>query len=103
MLLDGNRPDFLEGTGQITCTFRSIPLLPQSYAVKMLVRAANVTDFIITYREVALFNVVGDLAQYGYTGDFLTWASRSTPVVVPYEWRLPDGTTVDVALSRPVH
>ena len=41
MLLDGHRPDFLEGTGQITCTFRSIPLLPQNYTVKMIVRAAN--------------------------------------------------------------
>ena len=46
MLLDGHRPDFLEGAGQITCTFRSIPLLPQSYTVKMIVRAANVKDLI---------------------------------------------------------
>ena len=30
MLLDGHRPDFLKGAGQITCTFKSIPLLPQN-------------------------------------------------------------------------
>jgi len=100
MLLDGQRPAFLEGTGKITCTFRSIPLLPQSYTVKMMVRAATITDFIMTYREVAYFSVAGDLAEYGYKGEFLTWASRSAPVVVPYEWRLPDGTAVDVALKR---
>ena len=100
MLLDGNRPEFLEGTGQIKCTFKSIPLLPQSYTVKLILRAENVTDLIIPYREVALFNVVGDLADYGYRGEFLTWASRSTPVVVPYEWCLPDGTTTSVALIR---
>jgi lipopolysaccharide transport system ATP-binding protein len=102
MLLDGHRPDCLEGAGQITCTFRSIPLLPQSYTVKMVVRAANVKDLIVNYQEVASFSVVGDLAEYGYKGEFLTWALRSTPVVVPYEWRLPDGKTVAVALSRPV-
>jgi lipopolysaccharide transport system ATP-binding protein len=101
MLLDGNRPDFLEGAGQITCTFRSIPLLPQSYTVKMSVRAANITDLIITYRDVAYFTVVGNLADYGYKGEFLTWALSATSVVSPYEWRLPDGTTVAVALGRP--
>ncbi len=101
MLLDGHRPDSLKGAGQITCTFRSIPLLPQNYTVKMIIRAANAKDLIVNYREVAGFSVVGDLAEYGYKGEFLTFARHSTPVVVPYEWRLPDGTTAAVALNRP--
>src|SRR3984885_13990934 len=103
MLLDGHRPDFLEGEGQITCTFRSIPLLPQNYSVKMSIRSTNVIDLIISYQEVACFGVVGDLSEYGYKGDFLTYATHSTSVVVPYEWRLPDGTSVAVALSRPTN
>ena len=101
MLLDGHRPGFLDGTGKISCTFRSIPLLPQSYTVKMIVRAANAKDQIIRYQEVGYFNVVGDLAEYGYKGEFLTNARYSTPVVVPYEWRFPDGSTAAVALRRP--
>ena len=101
MLLDGHRPNFLQGTGQVTCTFKSIPLLPQSYTVYILIRAANAKDRIIDHQEVSHFSVVGDLAEYGYKGEFLAFARYSTPVVVPYEWRLPDGTTVAVALSRP--
>jgi lipopolysaccharide transport system ATP-binding protein len=101
MLLDGHSPDFLEGTGQITCTFKSIPLLPQNYTVKMIIRAASVDDLIVNYQEVAGFSVVGDLAEYGYKGDFRTYARHSTSVVVPYEWRLPDGTTAAVTLNRP--
>jgi len=100
MLLDGHRPSFLEGAGVLTCTFRAIPLLPQNYTVKMRLQAANVKDVIVPYQEVASFSVVGDLSEYGYKGDFLTWALRSTPVVIPYEWRLPDGTTARVALTR---
>jgi len=100
MLLDGHRPEFLEGAGQVTCTFKSIPLLPQSYIVKMIVRAENVKDLIVPYQEVAYFSVVGDLAEYGYKGEFVTWAPHSTPVVVPYEWRLPEGNTVAVTLTR---
>ena len=69
--------------------------------VKLSVRAENVRDLIVAYQEVAYFSVVGDLADYGYKGEFLTWAPHSTPVVVPYEWRLPDGTTAAVALRRP--
>jgi lipopolysaccharide transport system ATP-binding protein len=101
MLLDGNRPDCLDGPGRIACVFKSIPLLPQNYTVKMIVRSANVRDVIVEYQEVAAFTVVGDLADYGYKGDYLSNARYSTPVVVPYEWQLPDGTRAAVALSRP--
>jgi lipopolysaccharide transport system ATP-binding protein len=100
MLLDGHRPDFLHGQGEISCTFGSIPLLPQSYSVKMGIRSANVNDYIIPQSEVAGFNVIGDLADYGYKGEYLTYAQYSTPVVVPYEWRLPNGTTASVSLNR---
>jgi hypothetical protein len=101
MLLDGNRPDFLSGAGKISCTFKSIPLLPQNYTVKMIIRSENVKDLIVDYQEVAGFSVVGDLADYGYKGEFLNYARHSTPVVVPYEWRFPDGSTAAVALKRP--
>jgi lipopolysaccharide transport system ATP-binding protein len=101
MLLDGRRPAFLEGAGKISCTFQSIPLLPQSYTVKLIVRAASVSDIIVPYQEVGAFTVVGDLAEYGYTGEYLTYASRSTPVVTPYNWSLPDGRTERVSLTRP--
>ena len=102
MLLDGHIPASLEGEGQIRCTFRALPLLPQSYTVKMIVRSSNVRDLIVPYQEVAFFNIVGDLGEYGYKGEFLNYAGQSTPVVVPYEWQLPDGTTRAVALRRPL-
>jgi len=100
MLLDGNSPDSFEGVGKISCTFKSIPLLPQNYTVKLVVRASTVTDMIVPYEEVGSFTVIGDLAEYGFKGDYLQYAARSTPVVVPYEWSMPDGRTVPVALNR---
>lgn len=101
MLLDGQMPEFLEGVGQLACIFRSIPLLPQNYTISMGIRATTVSDLIIPFQEVAHFSVVGDLAAYGYRGEYVKYESHSTPVVVPYEWRLPDGTVVPVALNRP--
>ena len=102
MMLDGARLEAMDGAGMIACRFKSIPLLPQRYTVKVAVRANNGAEFIIDYEEFACFRVVGDLAEYGYKGGFLTRASHYTPVVVPYEWRLPDGTTTSVSLSRPL-
>jgi lipopolysaccharide transport system ATP-binding protein len=102
MLLDGQTPDYLEGEGRIKCTFKSIPLLPQNYTVKMSIRASTVTDMIVPFREVAYFKVDGDLGDYGYRGEHATWASHATSVVVPYEWELPDGRIAEVSLSRPV-
>jgi lipopolysaccharide transport system ATP-binding protein len=101
MLLDGHRPDAMSGTGKLSCRFKAMPLFPQSYAVKMSVRTNNGNDMIVTYQEVAYFSVVGDLTQYGYKGEFLSRASQSTPVVVPYEWHLPDGTIAPVSLTHP--
>ena len=66
----------------------------------MRVQGSDPTDVIIPYQDVASFNIVGDLAEYGYEGEFLHYAGRSTAVVVPHEWRLPDGTTASVALAK---
>lgn len=99
MLLDGHRPAVLKGSGKLGCTFRSIPLLPQQYTVRMSIRAANFDDFIFDYQDVAEFSVSGDLGKYGYRGDFIRWARYSTSVVVPYEWKLPDGRVIPVSLT----
>jgi lipopolysaccharide transport system ATP-binding protein len=99
MLLDGHRPETLDGTGRIACKFRAIPLLPQNYIIKMSIRTKNGNDMIFNYQDVARFNVVGDLTKYGYKGEFLSRASHYTPVIVPYEWCLPDGTTALVSLG----
>jgi lipopolysaccharide transport system ATP-binding protein len=99
MLLDGWRPEVLEGEGKISCRFKSIPLFPQKYAVKMSIRAQNGNDNVVSFQEATYFTVVGDLTEYGYHGDFLSRAATSTPVVVPYEWHLPDGKIASVSLE----
>jgi len=101
MLLDGNIPEYLEGSGKVKCTFKGLPLLPQSYTVKFSVRPSSGIGWIIPYQEVGYFHITGDLGDYGYKGDYVTYASRSTPVVVPYEWQLPDGSITPVSLDRP--
>jgi lipopolysaccharide transport system ATP-binding protein len=99
MALDGNRPEVLAGSAKLSCRFKSLPLLPQSYSVRMSVRTRNLNDTIIYYQDVAYFSVLGDLTEYGFKGEFLSRAGESTPMVVPYEWCLPDGTIAPVSLE----
>jgi lipopolysaccharide transport system ATP-binding protein len=99
MLLDGHRPEALHGTGVIVCRFKSLPLLPQSFSIRMAIRAKDGKEIIMKYQDVSSFAVSGNLERYGYKGEFQALAPRSTPVVVPYEWRLPDGTIASVSLS----
>ncbi|MGB6726940.1 MAG: ABC transporter ATP-binding protein [Terracidiphilus sp.] len=103
MLLDGHRPDCITGAGKISCKFHAIPLLPQSYTVKMRIQDADSGEMIVPYQEVASFDVIGYITEYGYKGEFLKYARHSTPVVVPYCWMLPDGTVAAVALNRQAH
>ncbi|HWR50094.1 MAG TPA: ABC transporter ATP-binding protein [Bryobacteraceae bacterium] len=103
MLIDGCRPGTLDGRGTLRCRFRNIPLLPQSYRVNLSIRTADGRRHILKGQDVAYFSVSARLESYGFTGRFYTLASRSTPVVVPYEWTLPDGRVQAFELAaRPV-
>jgi lipopolysaccharide transport system ATP-binding protein len=99
MLLDGNQPALLAGEGVLRCRFLGVPLLPQSYSLRMGIRASNGRDSILGLQDVASFTVTGDLAPFGFHGNHMALAARSTPVVIPYEWVLPDGSVRAVKIG----
>jgi len=100
MTLDGHRPDYIEGDGMIACKFKSIRLLPQSYVVRIGVRAKDRSKLTGT-RDVGFFNVIGRMADFGFAAEIADReAWRSAPVVVPYEWHLPDGRVISVDIKH---
>jgi homopolymeric O-antigen transport system ATP-binding protein len=99
MMLDGHRPEALCGIGVVRCRFKSLSLLPQGFGLDMGIRAQDGKEVLMPNREVARFTVTGSLERHGYAGEFQLLAHTSTPVVVPYEWGLPDGTTASVAVG----
>lgn len=97
MMFDGHRPERIEGKGTLMCTFKQIPLLPQSYSVSLGVRDGDGTTRLVKPTEVAFFSVGGRADELGLkdeNADALMW--HSAPVFVPYEWRLPDGEVIPV-------
>ena len=97
MLFDGHCPDYVEGEGILSCTFRSLPLVPQTYTLRMGVRAQDGVTLLAPTQEAGFFNIVGRMKEYGFRGelaDIFSW--NSTPIVLPYEWHFPDGKIVPV-------
>jgi len=97
MLFDGHRPDAIEGQGQLVCTLKSIPLLPQGYSLRMGARAGNGVTFLIKSADVAFFTVQGTARSLGWEGEMAdSLIGEAAPVFVPYEWGLPDGKVISV-------
>ena len=92
MLLDGFRPESIEGSGIIRCTFPSLPLMPQSYGVAIGIRSSDGATLLIQSRYAANFRITGNSRDLGFESDVAESMSREIPpVLVPYEWRFPDG------------
>ena len=97
MLFDGHRPEFIEGEGILSCTFKTLPLLPQSYTITAGARAQDGITLLMQSQEVAFFHIVGQMKEFGLHGELAeTLAWNSSPMVLPYEWHLPDGRIVPV-------
>ena len=93
MLLDGVRPDYVEGQGILSCTFQSLPLLPQNYHISAGIRSEDGALNLVRPRQFGLFRVVGKLEDMGLAGTLAESLARdSAPLLMPYEWLLPDGT-----------
>jgi lipopolysaccharide transport system ATP-binding protein len=88
MLLEGIRPDCLEGYGEVECTFRGIPLAPGSYHIVGSVRAEDGVGYLMFPRVVGYFSVAADLSAHGWTSETApACLPEVAPVIVPHEWR----------------
>jgi lipopolysaccharide transport system ATP-binding protein len=96
MLMDGIRPEFIEGRGMISCTFAGMRLLPQTYTFRLGVRHANAINNYIENVDVS-FAVTGSAKDLGLEGsEAHNYFNDFYSLIVPYAWHLPDGKTVPV-------
>jgi lipopolysaccharide transport system ATP-binding protein len=100
MLIDGRRPDFVDGEGVLRCRFKKLPLMPQTYAVWLGVRDQGGREMLTQTKEVGFFNIVSNIQLLGSAqSDHAEIISNdSSPVIINYEWEMPNGTTVPVDL-----
>ena len=103
MLIDGQAPASIHGSGVVSCRFRQIPLLPRSYSITMAIRSSDGSAKIMSDQEVASFSVAADLQALGLSGDLAYRViEKSVPVMIPYEWTMPDGDVAAGAMEEQV-
>ncbi|HXG25119.1 MAG TPA: Wzt carbohydrate-binding domain-containing protein, partial [Chthonomonadales bacterium] len=89
MLLDGNSPAWVEGEGVLECTFRHLPLLPQTYFVNIEARASDGITVLVPSQEVGFFMIAGREGHDNQENEMSAiLADNFAPVMLPYEWRL---------------
>jgi lipopolysaccharide transport system ATP-binding protein len=101
MMLDGARLPVRPGPGIFRCKFANVPLIPQTYTVRMMIRGADGVNNLVPMQDVAYFDVIGDLESCGLRGDYRTRADRSVSVMIPYEWTTDDGSVFSFSLKQP--
>ena len=91
MLFDGSLPA-IDGEQTIACRFNALPLIPGIYTVQLAILDRSGRHPLFQMQEVSSFHVVGNLHDFGLRGELAnTVRVKASPVVIDYEWRLPDG------------
>ena len=95
-LLDGIRPEVLDGKGCLRCRFDHLPLLPQqTYGISLGGRNNDGATSLLKTAEVAHFRVVGTAQEAGLMGEPADHLVGGTSgMILPYQWELPNGETV---------
>ena len=84
MLVDGQAPDQIQGSGSVTCQLDAPPLLPRTYHVWGEVYAADRQTQLARWQPLAAFTLVGDHAEGG--AGSLRHARSDAPVRAAYRW-----------------
>lgn len=89
MLIDGEAPPTIEGTGAIRCRFESVPLMPRTYEVWGEVWGSDGAEVLVRWQMIAAFRVVdGETVKTSNTPVSAISRMRiGAPIRVDYQWQ----------------
>ncbi|MEO8416653.1 MAG: ABC transporter ATP-binding protein [Ginsengibacter sp.] len=92
-MLDGNNSiRFKKGENAISCTFKSLPLLPQQYYLSMGIRGSDARAGLTASKEIGYFTINTRMKDLGVDGEVAErMASESVSPLIPYEWNFGNG------------
>lgn len=92
-MIDGNKLNRLKkGENVISCTFKSLPLLPQEYYLSIGIRRNDGRTFLTTSKEIGHFVIVTRMKELGIDGEIAErMAADSVSPIIPYEWNFGNG------------
>jgi lipopolysaccharide transport system ATP-binding protein len=88
MLVDGNVPNYIHGTGSIRCIFRNPSLMPKQYYVWVEVYGKDRAKLLYQWQKVASFRIVDD-SLYENLEDkkgIVRFTKDHGSMKIPYDW-----------------
>lgn len=95
MLFDEACPEYIEGQSLISCTFKDVRLLPLIYSVTLGIRGNDSISNYIPATEIASFSIVDSTQELGLSVNAANFYNTFWPLLIPYEWQLPDGKIIE--------
>jgi len=96
-LIDGIRPNMVNGKFVISCTFKNLKLLPQTYVINAGARMKSGTELLTRSKEVGSFTVISKLDEIGFVGELAeSFAPNASPLFIPYSWSFNNEKKIEV-------
>jgi hypothetical protein len=86
-LVDGQRPEAMEGEGRLRCIFHGLPLRPRTYDVWFSVRTSDGVSDVVGWQKIGSFRVAGEQDEDLRNITSVTHTRLFSPVIVRYSWR----------------
>jgi ABC-type polysaccharide/polyol phosphate transport system ATPase subunit len=91
MLVDGETPRLIEGSGYVDCVFDDLPLHPRTYEIWGSVRGRAGFGDLVDWQRLRAFRVNGGADGPGKGS--VTHSMSDAPVRIPYRWSIGNGDT----------
>jgi ABC-type polysaccharide/polyol phosphate transport system ATPase subunit len=89
MLVDGEAPRMIEGSGYVDCIFDDLPLHPRTYEIWGSVRGRAGFGDLVDWQRLRAFRVSG--GAHGAGKGAVTHSMADAPVRLSYSWNIGDG------------
>jgi homopolymeric O-antigen transport system ATP-binding protein len=89
MLVDGEAPRLIEGSGYVDCVFDDLPLHPRTYEIWGSVRGRAGFGDLVDWQRLRAFRVSGGADGAGKAA--VTHSMADAPVRLSYTWNVGDG------------
>ncbi len=99
-IIDGFRPDFIEGEVKLKYKFEKIKLLSQEYTLHFGARDSDLNTLLMPSLIIGRFNVVTSLNEIGFlkTNDF--FSGNFSPLLRDYSLQINDNIEYDFKLEK---
>lgn len=99
-LIDGIKPEFVEGEFKLEYTFDNLKLLPQEYTLYFGARDFDLHSILMSSVIIGRFNMITSLSELGFKNISDSFISTADPLLRSYKLRVNDGQEFSLDINK---